>query len=98
VTSGITNVLIHVGEEGDHVVAHFRFDLKNSVDGKVSLGFDRGQGVLWHLSKAAVGLCGSDFHIQPALELRLLTPDGPHLGKGVTLDQGLTQPHNPMTL
>ena len=37
-------------------------------------------------AESAVGLSGGNLHIQPALEFRLLTPDGSHLGEGVTLD------------
>ena len=41
---------------------------------------------------------GSYFHIQPALELRLLTPDGSHLGQGVTLDHRRARSWDPQTL
>ena len=72
VTAGITDVLVHVGEEGDHVVAHLGFDLEDALHLEAGLGLDRVQGLLGHAAEPAVGFGGGDLHIQPALEFGLL--------------------------
>ena len=86
VAPGIPHVLVDVGEEGNNVVAHLGLDLEDAFHLEAGLGFDRVERHLGHAAEAAVGFRGGDLHIQPALELRLFTPDGPHLGEGVTLN------------
>ena len=78
-------MLVDVGEEGDHVVAHLGFNLEDALQLEAGLGLDRVEGILGHTAETAVGLSGGNLHIQPALEFGLLTPDGSHLGEGVTL-------------
>ena len=95
VTSGITNVLIHVGEEGDHVVAHLGFDFEDALHLEAGLRLDGVESLLGHATEPAVGFGGSDLHIKPALEFRLLTPDGSHLRKGVTLNHRRARLNNP---
>jgi hypothetical protein len=88
VAARIPHVLIHVGEEGDHVVAHLRLDLEDALHAEAGLLFDAGHGLRRHAAQLTIGFRGGDLHIQPALEFGLLAPDGAHLGQGVTLDQG----------
>ena len=98
VTSGITNVLIHVGEEGDHVVAHLGFDFEDALHLEAGLRLDGVESLLGHATEPAVSFGGSDLHIKPALEFRLLTPDGSHLRKGVTLNHRRARLNNPTNL
>ena len=88
VAARIAHVLVHVGEEGDHVVPHLRLDLEDALHTEGGLLLDGGHGVGGHPAQLAVGLRGRDLHIQPALELGLLAPEVAHFGQGVTLDQG----------
>ena len=88
VATGVTHVLVDVGEEGDHVMAHLSLDLEDPLDAEAGFVFDRGDGFGRDAAQFAVGFSGGNLHVQPALELRLLAPDGAHLGQGVTLDQG----------
>ena len=80
-------------------MTHLGFDFEDAFHLEAGFGLDRVQALLGHAAEAAVGFCGGDFHIQPALKLRLLTPDGTHYGQGVTLDHRrarLEQPLNSM--
>ena len=94
----LTNVLIHVGEEGNDVVAHLGFNFEDALHLEAGLGLDGVEGLLGHAAKPAIGFGGSDFHIKPALEFRLLTPDGSHFRKGVTLDHRRVRLNNPTNL
>ncbi|CAI8396438.1 MAG: Uncharacterised protein [Cyanobium sp. ARS6] len=84
-----SDVLVDVGQESDHVVTHFRFDLKDPPWLKSRLAADVLHGFLWNASQAAVGLAGRHFNVKPALILGLVGPDRAHFGQGVALDQGI---------
>ena len=98
VTTGIANVLIHVGEEGDHVVAHLGLDFENPFHLEAGFGLDRVEGLLGNAAEPAICFGGGDLHVEPALEFRLLTPDGSHLREGVTLNHRRARLNNPTNL
>ena len=89
VATCIADVLVDVGEKGDHVVTHFRFDFEDPGWFKSRLAADVLHGLVGNASQAAVGLTGSHFNIKPALVLGLIGPDRAHFGQGVALDQGI---------
>ena len=91
----IAHVFIHVGEEGDHVVAHFSLDLEDAIHAESRLLFNGGDRLGRDPTQLTVGFCGGNFHIEPALEFGLFAPDGAHFGQGVTLDQGPARGNSP---
>ena len=97
-TASIADMLIHIGEKGNHVVTDLCLNFQNPIDGKGGFGFDRFEGFLWHAAEAAVGFRGCNFHVKPTLKFGLLTPDGSHLGEGVALDHRLARPYEFMNL
>ena len=88
VATGVTHVLVDVGQKGDDVVTDLGFDLEDPLDAEAGFLFDRSDGLSRDAAQLAVGFGGCNLHVQPALELGLLAPDSAHLGQGVTLDQG----------
>jgi hypothetical protein len=88
VPPGITNVFIHIGQEGDHIVANLGFDLKDPLRFKRRLFANRLHRILWDTTEPAVGLTGCNLNIQPTLVFGTVCPDLAHLGQGVSLDQG----------
>ena len=81
VAAGITDVFIHVGEKSNHLMPHLGFNFEDAFDFEMGLCFDRVQSILRNPSELAVCLGGRNFYIKPALELGLLTPDGPISGR-----------------
>ena len=89
VAPSIPHVFIHVGQESDHVVTHFRFDFQDPLGFESRFAADVGHRRFGNASQAAVGFTGSHFDIEPALVLGPVGPDLAHFGQGVALDQGI---------
>ena len=95
VAPGIAHVFVHVGEEGDHVVAHLGLDLEDPLAAEGCFVLDRGEGFGGHAAQFRLGFANSDFNVQPALELGVFCPDPAHLRQGVALDQGFCSANRP---
>jgi len=88
VLTGAADILGDVGEEGDDVVVRRRLDLGDAGDVERRLGLDLGDRLVGYLAELVPGPDGGDLDVEPGLHLRLLGPDGAHLGQGVALDHG----------
>ena len=78
----------HGGSEGNHIVAHFGFDLVDALHaeiGTLANGLGRRLG-----NHACLGQSfgGGDFHGQPGAEAIFITPDAAHFRAGIARDQG----------
>ncbi len=84
ISSLLTDVFGHRGQEGDNVMLDHFFDLFNPIDGEAGLLFDLLQRIGRDLSQFMPGFTDSDLHVQPFLVSVLVGPDGSHFGKSVT--------------
>ncbi len=80
------HVLGHVGEEGDHVVAHLALDLGDALGVEVGALADFRHRVGGYDTTRTELFTDGHFHLQPVAIAGVLGPEGAHFGSRITLD------------
>ena len=83
----IADRFLHRHREGDHVVAHFRFDLVNArnVDARALAQF--GGGLARHDARFGQRFRGGQLDFEPLLKPIFFAPDAAHFRARVAWDQ-----------
>ena len=84
--AGRADVLVHVGEEGHHVVVGGLLDLQRALHAERGLGLDLVQVVSRDHPTAGPCTAHGKLDVEPALQLCVVGPDGGHLGPRIPRD------------